>query len=221
MFKSLCNLPESFPSLCIPRVFNNITEGKIRHVFNVIGFGKIKCIELREYKNEKGDPFKRAFVHFEKWSSNENAQAARSKLVTGNDIKIVYDNPWFWKISASRCDPSNTRGVSQGITTTKPLLKLKTKMKIPIEGETDEFGRDLKLRYDFENPQIACFKTNGKGEKREDNVDLLTDLYPMDVDYGPFVPPPIRKRKESRNASIVKDMSQEDKQECDLLYGDL
>jgi hypothetical protein len=38
----------------------------------------------------------------------------------------------------------------------------------------------------------------------------------MDVDYGPFVPPPLRKRKHSG-----KVMSYEEKQECELLYGDL
>lgn len=220
MFESLCNLPESFPSLCIPRVFNNITEGKIRHVFNVICFGKISYIDIREYKNEKGEGFKRVFVHFEKWASDENTQAVRNKLVTGNDIKIVYDNPWFWKISASKCDPSKKK--ENKTTTTKQLTKplLKVKAEVPIEGETDEFGRDLKLRYDFENPRMYSLKTKAKKEWREDNVDVLTDLYPMNVNYGPFVAPPIRKRKVLVKES-EKDFSEEDKQEYQLLYGDL
>ena len=36
------------------------------------------------------------------WFENENAKNARERLMNGKDIKIIYDEPWFWKISASR-----------------------------------------------------------------------------------------------------------------------
>lgn len=100
-------LAESQPSLCIPRVFNNITDSKIRQVFDELGLGRISRIDIKERKNEKGDPVKRVYIHFEKWFWNENAQSARKKLISGKEIKIVYDNPWFWKVSASKWAPSN------------------------------------------------------------------------------------------------------------------
>lgn len=100
-------LAESQPSLCIPRVFNNITETKIRQVFDELGLGKISRIDIKERKNEKGDSVKRVYVHFEKWFWNESAQSARRKLISGKEIKIVYDNPWFWKVSASKWTPSH------------------------------------------------------------------------------------------------------------------
>ena len=100
-------LAESQPSLCIPRVFNNITETKIRQVFDELGLGRISGVDIKERKNEKGDPVKRVYIHFEKWFWNENAQSARTKLISGKEIKIVYDNPWFWKVSASKWAPSH------------------------------------------------------------------------------------------------------------------
>ena len=100
-------LAESQPSLCIPRVFNNITESKIRQVFDELGLGKISGVDIKERRNEKGEPVKRVYIHFEKWFWNENAQSARRKLISGKEIKIVYDNPWFWKVSASKWAPSH------------------------------------------------------------------------------------------------------------------
>ena len=39
-------LAESQPSLCIPRVFNNITESKIRQVFEDLGLGKMSGVDI-------------------------------------------------------------------------------------------------------------------------------------------------------------------------------
>lgn len=99
---NLRSLAENQPSLCIPRVFNNITEARVRHVFDELALGKISRVDVKERKNEKGESFKRIYIHFEKWFWNENAQATRRKLVMGKEIKIVYDNPWFWKVSTSK-----------------------------------------------------------------------------------------------------------------------
>jgi len=98
----LRDLHESHPSLCIPRVFKNINESIIRQVFEELEFGNISRIDIKERKNEKGDSFKRVYVHFDKWFCNENTQEIRKKLVSGKEIKIVYDNPWFWKVSVNK-----------------------------------------------------------------------------------------------------------------------
>ena len=95
-------LSETQPSLCIPRVFNDITEERIREVFVELSLGKISHIDIKIRKNDKGEVFKRIYIHFEKWFLNEFAQSIRKKLILGKEIKVVYDNPWFWKISASK-----------------------------------------------------------------------------------------------------------------------
>jgi hypothetical protein len=55
-----------------------------------------------ERKADNGDVYKRVFIHFDKWFNNVDAVATRQRLISGKDIKIVYDNPWFWKVSANR-----------------------------------------------------------------------------------------------------------------------
>lgn len=138
-------LAESQPSLCIPRVFNNITEARIRQVFDEIGLGKISRIDLKERKNEKGDSFKRVYVHFEKWFWNEDAQAARRKLISGKEIKIVYDNPWFWKVSASKWAPSANLQDRDAPQRSRAHIEFDDATRT-----TDEFGRDLKLKKEYE-----------------------------------------------------------------------
>ena len=95
-------LPNNVPSLCIPRVFTNWTESRIRKVFNELGMGEIQRIDIISKNTHKGEKFNRVFVHFKQWFSNNNADMARERLLNGKEIKIMYDEPWFWKVSAYR-----------------------------------------------------------------------------------------------------------------------
>ena len=95
-------LPNNVPSLCIPRVFTNWTENRIRRIFDDLGMGEIQRIDIVSKTTEKGEKFNRVFVHFKRWFANQNADMARERLLNGKEIKIVYDDPWFWKVSAYR-----------------------------------------------------------------------------------------------------------------------
>ena len=95
-------LPNNVPSLCIPRVFSNWTEVRIRRIFDDLGMGEIQRIDVVSKTTEKGEKFNRVFVHFKRWFANTNADMARERLLNGKEIKIVYDDPWFWKVSAYR-----------------------------------------------------------------------------------------------------------------------
>ena len=95
-------LPNNVPSLCIPRVFSNWTENRIRRIFDDLGMGEIQRIDVVSKTTEKGEKFNRVFVHFKRWFANKNADMARERLLNGKEIKIVYDDPWFWKVSSYR-----------------------------------------------------------------------------------------------------------------------
>lgn len=105
-------LPVNVPSLCIPRVYSNIDEARIRGVFAELDMGDIQRIDVIGKTNEKGDKFNRVFVHFKQWNASENANTARERLLNGKEIKILYDDPWFWKVSAYR-EPSRPSGAKQ------------------------------------------------------------------------------------------------------------
>lgn len=96
------------PVLCIPRVYSNISESRIRRVFDDLDLGVLERIDIVNKKNDKGEKFNRVFVHFKHWSDNKNANIARERLMNGKEIKVLYDDPWFWKISAYR--PPNPNG---------------------------------------------------------------------------------------------------------------
>ena len=89
-------LPKNIPSLCIPRVFPNISEARIRKTFEDIFIGRIEKIDII-----KGDKFNRVFVHLI-WNNTADALYVRNQVMTGKDVKVVYDKQWFWMVSASR-----------------------------------------------------------------------------------------------------------------------
>jgi len=101
---SLRTVPANMPVLCIPRVYPNISESRIRRIFDDLNMGTLDRIDIvsKHSHSEKGEKFNRVFIHFRQWNDTENANTARERLLNGKEIKIIYDDPWFWKISAYR-----------------------------------------------------------------------------------------------------------------------
>jgi hypothetical protein len=102
----------SYPSLCIPIVSASVNKEFVENIFNRIGLGKVARVDVLSRTNFKTNvQYNRVFIHFDRWNiENESIQKLRSRVINGGHIKIVYDNPWFWKCSASRY--SNTGGTS-------------------------------------------------------------------------------------------------------------
>ena len=181
-------LAESQPSLCIPRVFNNIDEKRIRRVFDELQLGKIQRIDvIHQHKIENREQFKRVFVHFEKWNWNEDAQAVRRKLISGKEIKIVYDNPWFWKVSANRT-PSNDRRNETSHQSSRPYI---------------DFGKNVQGTTDVQTADVQ-----GSSEKRGTRVEQRKKEHSQQhhhyVNVPQIIPPrrviPILQKKTSTQA---------------------
>ena len=92
----------SSPVICIPRVFPNINEKRIRSVFDDLNVGEIERVDIVAKTTRTGETFNRVFVHFKRWFTNENAIIAKNRLTEGKEVKIIYDDPWFWKVSLYR-----------------------------------------------------------------------------------------------------------------------
>ena len=86
-----------FKTLCIPRVFANITRPKIRSIMDDLKMGTIERIDI---VTKKGEKFNRVYIHYKERNNTENSVLANERFTNGNEIKVVYDSPWFWKISA-------------------------------------------------------------------------------------------------------------------------
>jgi hypothetical protein len=107
-------------TLCIPRVFSNIGEKRIRSVFYALKLGHIGRIDIVKKMTEKGEKFNRVFIHFERWFDTANALSAINILREGKDIKVIYDDPWFWKVSAYRKPTWTQAPISQHNTQSCP-----------------------------------------------------------------------------------------------------
>jgi hypothetical protein len=99
-------------SICIPRVFKNISEARIRSIMYSLEFGFVERVDMAGKTDKNGNEYNVVFVHFSNWNNSQEAMAVREKLEQGNQVKIVYDTPWYWMISMShsvRKEPEVTR----------------------------------------------------------------------------------------------------------------
>ena len=99
------------PSICIPRTLNNVTWRDVKDTFeHLCGRGTVERVDIVR-KRDDPSPFCRIFVHMRYWATDKPEVAAiRQRLLDGETVKIVYDNPWFWKCSASHAQkPDRTR----------------------------------------------------------------------------------------------------------------
>lgn len=90
-------------SICIPWVFSNTSDQKIRKVFE-----NLQCGVVESVHQLKKDDHNIAFVNFSEWFGDEKSLSMRESLENGEVLQVVYDEPWFWKISKCRERPQKS-----------------------------------------------------------------------------------------------------------------
>jgi hypothetical protein len=192
-------LPANVPVLCIPRVYPNINEGRIRRIFDDLNMGELERIDIVSKTSEKGEKFNRVFVHFKRWNNSENSNLARERLLNGKEIKIIYDEPWFWKVSAyreaaTRREPAPQKQPSEDRRTAhKPTLA--------FDSDEDKSSKPTSVHY-YDNrderrrdsrPSQRQYATSRRDDSRE--RPRAEANYPQRRDDRP------RKRYDSRERS--------------------
>jgi len=142
-------LPDFIPSMCIPRVYPNISEGRIRKIFDELNIGVIERVDIVSKTTEKGERFNRVFIHMDRWFHNSNASVARERLLGGKDIKIIYDDPWFWKVSAYK--PS-----AEGSSSNNNNNNNKKKATIQFDSSDDE--KEKEKEKERRKPKVTDIK---------------------------------------------------------------
>ena len=121
--------PVTHPSICIPRTFPTIrgeqTKRAVFKTFRDLRIGFIERIDTVHKTDKNGERFCTVYVHL-KWNmDNKLARDTRQKLVDGQEIKVVYDEPWFWKCTASTIEkPENRYSEGPVRNTTRPRIDL-------------------------------------------------------------------------------------------------
>ena len=96
------------PTLCISRTHKNMREGRIFAVLRQLNLGWVGKIDMVPKKIVEKNPdgtenikeFVRVFIHFTKWFTNNlQTQQFLERLDSEGFVHIVYDEPWFWKVT--------------------------------------------------------------------------------------------------------------------------
>jgi hypothetical protein len=96
------------PTLCISRTHKNIQEGRIFAVFRQLNLGWVGKIDIVPKKMVEKNPdgtentkeFVRVFIHFTRWFTNHRqTQQFLERLDSEGFVHIIYDEPWFWKVT--------------------------------------------------------------------------------------------------------------------------
>lgn len=97
--------PGTVASLVIPWAESWQTDGDVARVFHALGWGTISKIDLVA-KNTKR-PHNTVYIHFSSWNTNNDAEHAYHNLINlGNDLKVFYNDSYFWKVRRSNWRPA-------------------------------------------------------------------------------------------------------------------
>ncbi len=146
------------PVLCIPGVFANIKEDRIRRIFADLDLGEVERIDIVVPRapveaSEKQNKFNRVFIHL-LWKQTDQATAARERLLQGKEVKIIYDEPWFWKVSAYK----------PPVVVAKPKFQPQQKAKIQPKKATLELDFEPIVKEKETAPAIAELRIDIPGQ---------------------------------------------------------
>lgn len=84
-------------SLFVPHVFTNISDARIKRVFDNQELGVVSNIDRVLKKDRDGKNYHSIYIHFDSWEDTETV-ANFQERVRAKEGRIVYDDPWFWSV---------------------------------------------------------------------------------------------------------------------------
>ena len=99
------------PSICIPRVEPDATAQGIKAVFDkIFGAGVVERVDMVRWRGDDTRGLRRAFVHLTAWPGDARSAGIRKRLLDWKEIKVMHDEPWFWRCARSRVAKPEWRG---------------------------------------------------------------------------------------------------------------
>lgn len=186
------------PSLCIPRVFPNITYHRVKEVIEELGLGQVDRVDMVNKTNTAGQKFKRVFIHLKKWETTPEAEAVKEKILTGDFVKIVYDEPWFWKVFMSNAPkPSFDKKPVK-----KAPKKAKTTPRVVTAGKTQHTDasrelEEIKMMMLAQKAELDQLREQLQEAKYTTGAST-PDYTPTTPEYAPhspsLMPPPLERQ---------------------------
>jgi len=155
--------PITQPSICIPRTFPTIrgeqTKRAVFRIFKELGIGFIDRIDTVHKTDKNGERYCTVYIHMRNWNvRSQLARDTRQKLLDGEEIKVVYDEPWFWKCTASTIQKPESRYSERATrTTARPRIDLgegtRALSRYTTSATTDDERREEREQH---NPEQLC-----------------------------------------------------------------
>jgi hypothetical protein len=179
------------PILCIPGVFANIKEERIRRVFGDLDLGEVTRIDIIVPKKsvgpeEKENKFNRVFIHIN-WNESQQSVTCRERLAQGKDVKIIYDEPWFWRVSAYRPPAPKPRFESQS--KPKVFQPKKATIQFDFEPEIKYSGVVVAALTDTIAPSLTSMVAPGLSIQLPTEIKKSAVSVPLEP-KSPTTPPP-------------------------------
>jgi hypothetical protein len=99
----------SEPSIFISHVFPNKAEMVYETFAELFGADYIDDVDVVTH-DLNGQEICRAYVHFKSWPTDHKFQRLRSRLMAGETVKVIYEEPWYWKCVASKLPRITSKG---------------------------------------------------------------------------------------------------------------
>jgi len=173
------------PVLFIARAFTNITESRIRGVIGALNIGEVERVDIKPWNNKEGKSFNKLYIHLN-WNTDPETQNIIERLNSGKEIKIVYDDPWFWKVCAYK---NNSQGARGGA----PRRRPRAKIEIP-----DDLAEQMTYMPELANSMTASPITPYPRDIEEGEEDKATK-----IDYGGTKSIP-KKKLSLKNPETIK-----------------
>lgn len=88
------------PVICIPRIEREVSKEYIKNKLKGLNLGTI--IKIAETPLKSDIDYKRVFVTL-KWDPiDDKSRYVYNRIKSGENVKVLYDPPWYWKMVASR-----------------------------------------------------------------------------------------------------------------------
>lgn len=89
-------MDNNYTTLCIPRISSSISKDIIYKAFYSLKVGYI--LRLTEAPIKKDNNYKRIIITLRWNKDTPNTVRMRNIINEGKAVKIVYDDPWYWKV---------------------------------------------------------------------------------------------------------------------------
>jgi hypothetical protein len=159
------------PSICIPRTFISIrgkpTKTAVFNTMRDLKIGFIERIDVVQKTDTRGERYCTIYIHL-KWNMrNRLACDTRQKLLDGNEVKVVYDDPWFWKCTMSTMRKPDREGGNGARSAPRPRIDLGDGVR-----EVSRYTRDEERDGEEEEEVTNASATMQHGEEEHDQRQL-------------------------------------------------